>query len=319
MSSLPRRSRRARTPITLGRGRGLGLGLGLLLVLSLALASAVAPTHPLAQARHAGRRGRTYHRARAAHVVERAVFSSLPAVLTRPARAGASYRLHRWSVPLAGVELDLTYVPRFASVDRALRAAHGLLVVNAGFFHRDGAPVGLTVAHGRQITPFDPRLVGGVLTVAGGRAELHATETFARAQGIDFALQSKPRLVVDRAINTADDRFHADRTAVCLRDGGRAMDLYVARSDHRAGRGGPTLRALARTLAALGCHQALNLDGGPSTSAAWRDGARVRVLAPRDPIRQVIVVRARSATAQPGATGTPSSDELSLEDGPSRP
>lgn len=283
--------------------------------LALAVASAFAPTHPLAQSRHSARRShsRRSHTGLGAHQT----FSPLPSVVTHPTRAGTQYRLHHWSIPLGAVDLDLTYVPRPTSVDRALRNTHALLVVNAGFFHRDGAPAGLTVARGREITPFDPRLVGGVLTVSGSQAELHATEGFVSAPGLDFALQSKPRLVVDREINTSDDRHRADRTALCLRDEGRRLDVYVARSDIRDGRGGPTLRAFARTLAALGCHHALNLDGGPSTSAAWRDGARVRVLPPREPIRQVIVVRARAAA--PSAPGNSADDSLRPGGGPALP
>jgi exopolysaccharide biosynthesis protein len=38
---------------------------------------------------------------------------------------------------------------------------------------------------------------------------------------------------------------------------------------------GPTLAELGDWLAAEGCSEALNLDGGPSTAAAFRDGDRV--------------------------------------------
>jgi hypothetical protein len=87
-----------------------------------------------------------------------------------------------------------------------------------------------------------------------------------------------------------DDGQRAERTALCLRDDGRTIDVVIAKSPE----GGPSLFALARYLARTGCDDALNLDGGPSTGAAWREGDSVRVEAPRGAIRHAVVVRRRT-------------------------
>jgi hypothetical protein len=80
----------------------------------------------------------------------------------------------------------------------------------------------------------------------------------------------------------------AERTALCARDGGRELEVIVARGEH-PGRG-PTLALLADMLVSRGCTSALNLDGGPSTGAAWRDASGTHTLAPRGSIRHAIAI-----------------------------
>jgi hypothetical protein len=98
--------------------------------------------------------------------------------------------------------------------------------------------------------------------------------------------------VVDsRTVDIRGEIRTADRTALCIRDAGRTLDVYVARSGHPRANGGPTLGLFARALQRAGCEQALNLDGGSSTGAAWREGRRRVALPPRGAMRQIIVVR----------------------------
>jgi Phosphodiester glycosidase len=64
--------------------------------------------------------------------------------------------------------------------------------------------------------------------------------------------------------------------------------VIVARGE-AAGRG-PTLALLADMLVSRGCEGALNLDGGPSTGVAWREGGEVHVVAPRGPLRYAVAI-----------------------------
>lgn len=88
-----------------------------------------------------------------------------------------------------------------------------------------------------------------------------------------------------------DDGRAAERTALCLRDGGRVLKVIVARGDS-AGRG-PTLSRFSDMLASRGCEEALNLDGGPSTGAAWRAHGEVHELEPRGPLRHAVAFTVR--------------------------
>jgi uncharacterized protein YigE (DUF2233 family) len=176
-------------------------------------------------------------------------------------------------------------------LDEVLERSSAELVVNAGFFDPEGRPVGLSVSGGHVLSPASKTMSGGVLRVDDGIGSLAATESFELTQPMPvFAVQCRPRLVVDSRVNMrGDDGVRAERTALCLRDGGRTLDVVLARPPR--GAPAPTLYELATSLAALGCENALNLDGGPSTGAAVRTAAGVELLAPRAGVRQAIAVR----------------------------
>jgi uncharacterized protein YigE (DUF2233 family) len=179
----------------------------------------------------------------------------------------------------------------------ALERASADVVVNGGFFAPGGAPIGLAVSDGKVLSAFSPRMSGGVLWRAPGAAvmQLTATEEYAE-RPVDFAIQCRPRLVVASRVNIrTDDGRRAARTALCLRDGGRTLEVDVALDDHDAG---PTLRELAEELAASGCEEALNLDGGPSTGWAARTNDAVDVLSPRGPVRHVLAIKTGRSRAR---------------------
>ena len=90
-----------------------------------------------------------------------------------------------------------------------------------------------------------------------------------------------------------DDGQRAERTALCIRDEGRTVDVVIA--EPADGTRGPSLYALGQFLAEKHrCDDALNLDGGPSTGVAYRTGdagSAPRVLPPRGPLRYAIIAR----------------------------
>jgi len=143
-----------------------------------------------------------------------------------------------------------------------------------------------------------PALSGGVVTWDGDRAKLWESESFAMPDGARFAVQCRPRLVVAGAPNVkSDDGHRSERTALCLRDGGRSIDVVIVKGASGGGgeSAGPSLFALGRYLAQRGCEDALNLDGGPSTGVAWRENGAIRVLAPARPVRHAVTFRRRGA------------------------
>ena len=203
---------------------------------------------------------------------------------------GEPYTLHRWRVPL-----DRTHV-RVVDVEMGTRLARfarrgAALVINGGFYGTNRRPEGLVVEEGREVSPFMERIGGGVITLSEGRAQQHDAEApLALPDPLDFAIQCRPRLVVDGANNIARRLpATAARTALCIRDEGRVLDVYVARRDPSRGRAGPTLYTLAELLVREGCEEALNLDGGPSTGVAWRSARGVRELRPRRGVRHAVL------------------------------
>lgn len=199
---------------------------------------------------------------------------------------------------LAEVELGFRELPehRFRPT---LEAPDVDLAINAGFFEPDFSPSGLMVLAGRTLAP--GRAVGGsgVLVVDEGRARLVAYDALASMpEDVDFAIQCGPRLVEPGGIVgiERDGGQRAARTALCVRDEGRTLDVVVAY--RRSAYGGPGLLTLARWLAEGlvpgegGCESALNLDGGPSTALVVRGFDAARRLPP-GPVVWAITARAR--------------------------
>jgi uncharacterized protein YigE (DUF2233 family) len=220
------------------------------------------------------------------------VASASPSAVTestwpRTARIGG-LPLLVFALPLDRFALEVVDLPMSRDLEGTLRRQDAELAVNAGFFDEQDQPIGLVASQGRTLSPWRGTLGGGILTVSsGGVGALHAAEGFVAPPDLDLAIQCRPRLVVGGAVNLrSDDGRRAARTALCLRDGGSVMDVVVVQVAPQLG---PTLMELARTLVERGCTEALNLDGGPSTGVAWRQGSEVHALPPLGPVRQALV------------------------------
>ena len=171
-----------------------------------------------------------------------------------------------------------------------------LIGVNGGFFDPKLQASGLLLSGGRLLAPGRAGGGSGVLAVAKGRAQLLKRGEPLPA-GTDFAVQCGPRLIEPGGsigIYT-DDGQRAARTAACLREQGRELNLVIALSKgFRAS--GPSLLQLAQWLAAplapgetSGCHAALNLDGGPSTGIVVPERPQLS-RAPLGPVPFAVVV-----------------------------
>jgi uncharacterized protein YigE (DUF2233 family) len=204
---------------------------------------------------------------------------------------GETFRVRSWSFPLATTRLSLVDLGMHAPLTDALSPSTRL-AINAAFFDPDGRSIGLAVSAGKQLSPYSPTLSGGVLYVQDGRAHLEATETFDPKTPLSFAVQCRPRLVVDARPNVSrDDGHHTDRTALCIRDDGATLDVIIATQGPSTP--GPSLYALSHYLTTQHpCAQALNLDGGPSTGFAARtpDSSTPAVVWPRGPLRYAVAI-----------------------------
>lgn len=181
-----------------------------------------------------------------------------------------STRMHRFRIRVADVRSEVV------DLDFKLPVSGGLgnatLAINGGYWEYHLGKrrmIGWVVSGGKQLSPLRKKLDGGVLIVQQGRARIERSAGLpTRPQGIDVAVQCRPRLVESgKVVPELNTEGHAARTAVCIRDNGKTLDAYLSDPRDR----GPTLDELGRWLAAEGCSDALNLDGGPSTAAAFRN------------------------------------------------
>jgi hypothetical protein len=168
-----------------------------------------------------------------------------------------------------------------------------------GFFTRpDVEPLGEVRTHGveRAYVPVEApwHRVRACLHVEGGEARIARRDRIARAPRGDL-LQAGPLLVADGAVAYDPDRddegflaaahqFDPDptvgrhpRAAIGL---GYRRIVAVACDGRSAREAGLTLAELARFMTALGCREALNLDGGGSTALV--SGGRLQNFPRRD-------------------------------------
>ena len=204
------------------------------------------------------------------------VFQTLAAGLSVLAdtRTDAEGLEHEWIVARIDLRQHRPQVRALGALPfaRLLADAGVLVAVNGGFFDLNLRASGLLLSGGSLLARERAGGGSGVLAVANQRAHLlKRGEPLPR--GTDFSMQCGPRLIeAGGAVGIrSDDGQRAARTAACIREAGRELDLVVTQRKGHLG-GGPSLLQLAQWLAGplapgepSGCDAALNLDGGPST------------------------------------------------------
>lgn len=154
-------------------------------------------------------------------------------------------------------------------LDKAMKAGGFFAGINGGYFHPDFRPVGLEIADGKEIHPFErAKLLSGVFLVAGGRPRLIRSSEFVPSSKVTHALQAGPFLVLNSEPSTGlNDTRRARRTVVAT-DGksGWAILLLspVTLADASAIMNTPGI------IPGMDVVRALNFDGG-SSSALWVD------------------------------------------------
>jgi Phosphodiester glycosidase len=197
---------------------------------------------------------------------------------------GARTTLHVAEHDLRRTAVRIAALGRPARLEAWCRRRGVAEAVVGGFFVRpDGAPLGdlRTAGIPRRSIPFDAPwdALRGCVHVAGGAVRLRSRAELEAAPAGDL-LQAGPLLLRDGRLVVAGDRegfgagahqFDSDITAgryprAALGLTGDERLLAVACDGRADDEAGLTLTELAQALAALGAVDALNLDGGGSTS-----------------------------------------------------
>ena len=228
-------------------------------------------------------------------------------VATQTVATGVTHRMLRssagpWTINVLYVDLDrCNIVEAVKGADSATGryrtsallgalATHEKVVggVNADFFNlKDGSPTNLLVVNGRMLTPpngqpvlaFDSTGVPHIstFTIHDGRlAPFHPVN----------AVGGRPLIVSDSVIDAAVDtmgqagfRARNPRTAAGIARAGRQL-ILVTVDGREYQNAGMTLRELGDLMLALGARDAINLDGGGSTTFVYADpdsAGRLRV------------------------------------------
>lgn len=213
-------------------------------------------------------------------------------------RGSRHYEIQRFNLALSETDVDYVDLEFERALDSALDEPQALLVINGGFWSPEGEPEGLSVDGSGTRSEYDEDLGGGVLVITNDRVAVHDGETFepglSEASSVRFAIQAKPRLVVRGVLNIArDDGRFADRTGLCVPADATRLVVVIARGNDSRARSGPSLFEFGQDLVELGCREALNLDGGPSTGVAYRSSPGVVAQEPRTRVRLAVRFSAR--------------------------
>ena len=169
---------------------------------------------------------------------------------------------HAFKVDLDVAELRLVTAGGPSSrrtVEEIVAPYPAVVAINASFFDKEGRAMGLAVDEGRLIAS-GKRQSWGALVVDDNKARIVLGAEIDKDLAHRLVVQGIPRLVVGGKVQQLKPQF-AERTAVCAQ--GSVIVLVVSTKAETT--------AFARFLAdppekgGLGCWDALNLDGGPST------------------------------------------------------
>jgi len=179
----------------------------------------------------------------------------------RPADA-EPFSGHAFKVDLDVAELRLIPAgdpPLRRSVEQIVAPYPVVVAANASFFDKEGRAMGLAVDEGRVMASSNRRS-WGALVIDGKQGQIMLGADIQDPVGHRLIVQGIPRLLVGGKVQQLKPQI-AERTAVCA--GGNIVILVVSTRAEAT--------AFARFLAdppdqgGLGCWDALNLDGGPST------------------------------------------------------
>ncbi len=183
-------------------------------------------------------------------------------------RADPAFGGHAFIVDLAQVDVTVAQGSERKRVSELAARWPQHLAVNASFFDPRGRAMGRVVDAGRLLTK-DRQARWGALVVDHGQARVMAGDALpADAPGGELVVQGVPRLIVDGAVQKLKPAA-AERTAVCAEGATLVVVVTTAPADatHFA-----QFLARPRAQGGLGCTNALNLDGGPSTQVNARLG-----------------------------------------------
>jgi len=180
---------------------------------------------------------------------------------------GEPFSGHAFRVDLGEAELRLVPAggpsPR-QPVAQIASPFPAVVAVNASFFDNDGRAMGLAVSEGRLLAT-GKRASWGALAVSGTDARIVLGSGISDPLAHGLVVQGLPRLVIGGKVPGLKPQL-AERTAVCAA-GSRVVVVVASKAESTA---------FARFLAeppektGLGCSDALNLDGGPSTQLVVR-------------------------------------------------
>jgi hypothetical protein len=180
---------------------------------------------------------------------------------------GEPFSGHAFQIDLGDAELRLVPAGGASSrqtVEQIAAPFPAVVAVNASFFDKEGRAMGLAVGEGGVLATGKLKS-WGALVVSGTDTRIVLGSGIPDRLADQLIVQGIPRLVIGGRVPGLKPQL-AERTAVCA-GAGRVVIVVATQAETTA-----FARFLAEPSekAGLGCSDALNLDGGPSTQLVVR-------------------------------------------------
>lgn len=236
-------------------------------------------------------------------------------------RGAPAFSGHAFLVDLVQVDVAVVQTGERRRVSELSARWPQHLAINASFFDKDDRAMGRVVDAGRVLSAERQRQ-WGALVVERGQARLLPGDALPTdAPGGELVLQGVPRLVVDGAVQKLKAAA-AERTAVCAEGSTLILVVTTAPADAT-----DFARFLARSRqqGGLGCKNALNLDGGPSTQVNARLGGLKIAIDGGWGVPNALVVLPKTASHEPadagdgGSAPSPAAQNATAEGGAAAP
>ena len=200
-----------------------------------------------------------------------------------------SEKIHAFRIDLKAYQLSLISAthkkqPPFFIKPIAIKTK-ALIVINGGFFSPTFQPLGLRIHQGNVLHQLKNISWWGIFSIQNNKAQITSKNNYRYTSRITFALQAGPRLLVKGKIPPLKGGA-AERSALGITKKGR---LIVAISKDQL----TTSQFANRLKNALGCYNALNLDGGSSSQLYAHIGDFSLYLPSLRPVADVIAVTKR--------------------------
>lgn len=171
--------------------------------------------------------------------------------------------IHVFRINLKNNKLDLIMANDLslhnASVGTFAHHSNALIAINGGFFDHNFQPLGLRIGHQQQHNPLKRISWWGIFYVKNNKPYIDSVREYANDKGVDFAVQSGPRLLVNGKVLSLKTGY-AERSALGITSDGHVIIVVTNNFPM-------TTTDLAHLMKKfpLNCDNALNLDGGSSS------------------------------------------------------
>ncbi len=176
-------------------------------------------------------------------------------------------RIHAFKISLEHYLIDTVLAKDYDKlalpVTKFAHKTASLVTINGGFFSPHYQPLGLRIQHSNIRSPLKNTSWWGIFYIKDHQAHIINPKQYHANINPEFAIQAGPRLVINGSLPSLKGGY-AERSALCIIPTGDVALIITERAPLTTTQFAQILRRPLEQ-GGIGCHDALNLDGGSSS------------------------------------------------------